>query len=134
MFNVKWLFATKIIHSKQAQNWLPIYFGNFPKKHLESPIPPQGRHQWKKTFSLGHCPNHLPAPPTPIWATWSFFFGSQNSRFESQFRTKNTIYTIWYTVYMQLKKELYWHFWRNILFLAVQDSSIGDLVTHWLTH
>ena len=27
-------------------------------------------------------------------ATWSFFFGRQNSRFESQFRTKNTIYTI----------------------------------------
>ena len=47
----------------------------------------------KKTFSLGHCPNYL----TPIWATWSFFFGSQNSRFESQFGTKNTIYTI-YTI------------------------------------
>ena len=31
---------------------------------------------------------------------------SQNSRFESQFRTKNTIYTIWYTVYMQPKKQL----------------------------
>ena len=30
------------------------------------------------------------------------FFGRQNSRFESQFRTKNTIYT----VYMQPKKQL----------------------------
>ena len=58
-------------------------------------------------FSFGHCPNHLTPPPlTPIRATWSFFFGSQNSRFESQFRTKNTIYTIWYTVYMQPKKQL----------------------------
>ena len=28
---------------------------------------------------------------TPIRATWSSFFGRQNSRFESQFRTKNTI-------------------------------------------
>ena len=51
----------------------------------------------KKTFSLGHCPNHL-NPLTPIRAIWSFFFGSQNSSFESQFRTKNTTYTIWYTV------------------------------------
>ena len=42
----------------------------------------------------------------PIRATWSSFFGSRNSRFESQFRTKNTIYTIWYTVYMQPKKQL----------------------------
>ena len=43
---------------------------------------------------------------TPIRATWSSFFGSQNSRFESQFRTKTTIYTIQYTVYMQPKKQL----------------------------
>ena len=50
---------------------------------------------WKKTFSFGHCPNYLTPPPmTPIWATWSSFFGSRNWRFESQFRTKNTIYTI----------------------------------------
>ena len=43
---------------------------------------------WKKTFSIGHCPNYLPPPPmTPIRATWSSFFGSRNSRFESQFRT-----------------------------------------------
>ena len=50
----------------------------------------------KKTFSFGHCPNYLNPPPpmTPIRATWSFFFGSPISWFESQFRTKNTIYTI----------------------------------------
>ena len=43
---------------------------------------------WKKTFSFGHCPNYLNPPPmTPIRATWSSFFGSRNSRFESQFRT-----------------------------------------------
>ena len=49
----------------------------------------------EKTFSFGHCPNYLTPPPmTPIRATWSSFFGSRNSRFESQFRTKNTIYTI----------------------------------------
>ena len=42
----------------------------------------------KKTFSFGHCPNYLNPPPmTPIRATWSSFFGSRNSRFESQFRT-----------------------------------------------
>ena len=49
----------------------------------------------KKTFSFGHCPNYLTPPPpmTPIWATWSSFFGSRNSRFESRFRTRNTICT-----------------------------------------
>ena len=47
---------------------------------------------WKKTFSFGHCPNYLTPPPWP--PTWSSFFGTRNSRFESQFRTKNTIYTI----------------------------------------
>merc|ERR1719318_57468 len=35
---------------------------------------------------------------TPIPATWSSFFGSRNSRFESQFRTKNTIYESFATV------------------------------------
>ena len=36
--------------------------------------------------ALPELPN--PPPMTPIWATWSSFFGRQNSRFESQFRTK----------------------------------------------
>ena len=45
--------------------------------------------------ALPELPKPPPPPPlTPIWATWSSFFGRQNSRFESQFRTKNTIYTI----------------------------------------
>ena len=49
----------------------------------------------KKTFSFGHCPNYLNPPPMiPIRATWSSFFGSRNSRFQSQFRTKNTICTM----------------------------------------
>ena len=37
------------------------------------------RHQWKKTFSFGHCPNHLPPPLTPIRATWSFFWTSKTT-------------------------------------------------------
>ena len=33
----------------------------------------------KKTFSFGHCPNHLNPPPlTPIRATWSSFFYAKN--------------------------------------------------------
>ena len=33
----------------------------------------------KKTFSLGHCPNHLNPPPlTPIRATWSSFLDVKN--------------------------------------------------------
>ena len=57
----------------------------------------------KKVFfrALPKLPNP-PPPMTPIRATWSSFFGCRNSRFESQFRTKNTIYTI----YMQPKKQL----------------------------
>ena len=44
---------------------------------------------WKKTFSFGHCPNHLTPPPmTPIRATWSFFFGRQKRRFNAYYRTK----------------------------------------------
>ena len=36
----------------------------------------------KKTFSFGHCPNHLTTPPlTPFRATWSSFFGRQKRRF-----------------------------------------------------
>ena len=61
--------------------------------HLDRHI--KGRGQPKKTFSFGHCPNYLDPPTmTPIRATLSSFFRSQNSRFESQFKTKNTIYTI----------------------------------------
>ena len=42
----------------------------------------------------GSSPYLSSVPPlmTAIWATWSSFFGSRNSRFESQFKTKNTIY------------------------------------------
>ena len=55
----------------------------------------------KKRFLSGIA--RIPPPPmTTIWATWSSFFGSRNLRFESQFKTKNTIYTI----YMQPKKQL----------------------------
>ena len=55
----------------------------------------KGRHQLKKNVFFRALPE-LPNPPpmTPIRATWSSFFGSRNSRFESQFRTKNTIYAI----------------------------------------
>ena len=55
----------------------------------------QRRHQLKKNvffWALPEFPN--PPPMTPIRATWSSFFGSRNSRFESQFRTQNTIYTL----------------------------------------
>ena len=35
----------------------------------------------KKTFSFGHCPNHLNPPIPPIRATGSSFFGFQKRRF-----------------------------------------------------
>ena len=84
----------------------------------------------KKTFSFGHCPNPLNSPPpiTPIRATWSSFFGSQNSRFEIQFWTKTTIYTIQYTVYMQPKKQL------KVQYIGIFeeiDLFIGQKCTSW---
>ena len=55
-----------------------------------------GKTSMKKNVFFRALPESpkLPPPLTPIWATWSSFYGSRNSRFESQFRTKNTIYTI----------------------------------------
>ena len=44
-------------------------------------------------WALPELPKPHP-PMTPIRATWSSFFGSRNSRFESQFKTKNTIHII----------------------------------------
>ena len=49
---------------------------------------------------------YTPLPPDPNSVNLVLFFGSQNSRFESHFRTKTTIYTIQYTAYMQPKKQL----------------------------
>ena len=48
----------------------------------------------KKRFLQGIAQITYPPPLTPIRATWSSFFGSRNSRFENQFRTENTIYTL----------------------------------------
>ena len=48
----------------------------------------KGRGQLKKNVFFRALPE-LPKPPpmTPIRATWSSFFGRQNSRFESQPKT-----------------------------------------------
>ena len=54
----------------------------------------------KKNCSFGVCPNYLLSPLPPISTTFTTFLRRQNSSFESQFRTKNTRYTIWYTVYI----------------------------------
>ena len=42
---------------------------------------PKGRHQFKKTFSFGHCPNHLTPPPDPNSGNLVLFFGRQKRRF-----------------------------------------------------
>ena len=79
----------------------------FPKTFSHDDIF-KGRDPLKKNVFFWALPEFPKPPPpiTPIRATWPSFFGSQNSRFESQFRTKTTIYTIQYTVYMQPKKQL----------------------------
>ena len=107
-----YLFKTKLVvsgmvvsePSRPLKNWIPISNVHCPqrakmrtgivtknniKKHYQYyPFTIREGVNWKKTFSFGHCPNYLNPPPmTPIQATWSSFFGSRNSRFESQFRT-----------------------------------------------
>ena len=37
----------------------------------------------KKTFSFGHCPNHLNPPPDPTSGNLVLFFGRQKRRFAS---------------------------------------------------
>ena len=54
----------------------------------------KGRFHEENFCSFGFCPNYLSPPFPPIWSTCTTFFRRQNSRFESQFRTKSTIYTI----------------------------------------
>ena len=49
----------------------------------------------KNCCSFGFCPNYLPLPS--IWTTCTnctSFFQCRHSRFDSQFRTKNTIYAL----------------------------------------
>ena len=94
------LLCGSLIDCKSLFFYVMIHVSKFVSK---------GSGQLKKNVSfraLPELPKKKPPPMTPIRATWSFFFGSQNSRFESQFRTKTTIYTIQYTVYMQPKKQL----------------------------
>ena len=58
-------------------------------RNIFSPLRLMEGVNWRKKnvffWALPELPN--PPPLTPIWATWSSFFGSRNSRFESQFRT-----------------------------------------------
>ena len=56
----------------------------------------KGRLQLKKNVFFRALPESpKPPPPSPQFGQLGpLFFGSRNSRFESQFRTKNTIYTI----------------------------------------
>ena len=52
----------------------------------------KGRGQRKKyVFFLALPESPKPSPPDPNSGNLVVFFGRQNSRFESQFRTKNTI-------------------------------------------
>ena len=45
----------------------------------------------KSSCYFGFCPNYLdPLPLTPIWTTCTTFSQRRNSRFEIQFKTKNT--------------------------------------------
>ena len=42
----------------------------------------------KKTFSFGHCPNHLTPPHDPNSGNLVLFFGRQKRRFSAYYRTK----------------------------------------------
>ena len=69
----------------------------------------------KKTFSFGHCPNHLNPPPlTPIRATSSFFLDVkiQDLKVSLELEILYILYNILY-IYNSSK---YWHFGGNRLF------------------
>ena len=53
-----------------------------------------GKKSMKKKVFFQALPESPKPPPDPNSGNLVLFFGRQNSRFESQFRTKNTIYTI----------------------------------------
>ena len=48
---------------------------------------------WKKLLFFWIL-SKLPSPLPPTWTTCTTFFRRRHSRFESQFRNKNTVYTI----------------------------------------
>ena len=78
-------YIDEVMNGKKSTSYigLPLW-GGFPRKKLLF------------FWILSKLPPPLPAP---IWTTCTTFFRSRNLRFESQFRTKNTIYTFkWYTI------------------------------------
>ena len=107
-----WNFKLIIIQGVSKKNcWQnsESYAASPPKSHLYRPFMTKLRNVcfWpflreglneKNVFfrALPELPNP-PPPMTPIQATWSSFFGIRNSRFESQFRTKNKY--IFYVIY-----------------------------------
>ena len=102
------------LHTCTLVHWLTALAFFLPRELLQKGVRDictdamcKGRHQLKKNvffWALPESPN--PPPHDPNSGNLVLFFGSQNSRFESQFRTGSTIYTIQYTVYMQPKKQL----------------------------
>ena len=61
----------------------------------------------KETFSFGHCPNYLTPPPWPQFGQLGPLFSDVKIQdLKVSLELKNTIYTIWYTVYMQPIKQL----------------------------
>ena len=80
----------------------------------------KGRPQLKKNVFFRALPESLKPPPlTPIRATWSSFFGRQNSRVESQPKTTfNNLKQPKKTI----KSAIHWHFWRNRLFLLTKNA------------
>ena len=56
----------------------------------------QGRSHEKKAAALLDFVKITPPPPPPILITCTTFFRRQNSKFESQFRTRNTIYRVFF--------------------------------------
>ena len=68
----------------------PLTYDDHPIHPIPS-LPLLGRYPDTKLLFFLICPNYLPQPPPPNLENLYDFFRRLNSRFESRFRTKNTI-------------------------------------------
>ena len=80
-------------------------------------VDPDHVHFPEKTAVLLDFVRITPLPP--IWTTCTTFFWRRNSRFEGQLRTKYTIYTLQYFIYiynsLKFKLLAFWKKWTPLL-------------------
>ena len=92
----RWRCHLLIAHTHPQSRWLVELMVEPKKVHYGTKVKiSKGRHQWKKNVFFRTLPESpKPPSPDPNSGNLVLFFGGQNSRFKSKFRTNYTIYTI----------------------------------------